>query len=288
MTKKARHIECTLAEYHARSEWSNSQIKTLRESPPLFYGCHVARPPLWPPEEKQCWDLGTVAHACLTSPGGIDGVVVEIPADVLNSQGHRKGGAWLQWKAEHADRLMLTAAEMAGIRSMVRNVYDHPEARKLLRSILHQEHTIVWHDDETGLDFRARPDLICNGDKHGVTLTEFKTTRQHDPRWFGGDAVKFGYHHQLTWYEDGLEAFGYPVRDHRIITANNRPAYECRVYRLPDALLELAREENRATRRDLARRLKESDWTDPLAQDVLPVQIPDRAYSDAFLDQAVA
>ena len=62
MANDARHIECTMEEYHQRPEWSRSQLEDFFRSPPLFYGRHVAKPPLYPREEKQVFDHGTVAE----------------------------------------------------------------------------------------------------------------------------------------------------------------------------------------------------------------------------------
>jgi len=94
-----QHVPCTMDEYHARPEWSNSQFDVLAEDPLLFHARFLAR--TVPHESKACWDFGTTVHGLLSSPGSIDEIAVEIPSEVLNSQGHKKGKAWTEWRDEH-------------------------------------------------------------------------------------------------------------------------------------------------------------------------------------------
>lgn len=279
--RKARHIECSMEDYHARDETSRSQIEDLLDSPPLFYGRHIARPPIYPRKSSKDFDTGTVAHAALSAPRGLDTVVTEIPAEVLNGQGHRKGARWQEWAEAHAGTIHLKAEELEPIRQMVRNVYDHPEAGQLLGKVMHYEFSLVWDDAETGLPLRARPDLILRH-RDGAVVADFKTTKALTPREFAADAAKYGYHRQEAWYREGVELFGLPVVGFVFITVDKSPAHECRVYDLPPSALQLGREENQANRRDLARRLDTNDWTDPYGKEILTVDLPEWAYKDPW------
>jgi hypothetical protein len=274
---KARHIQCTLDQYHARDEWSHSQEEDAigdEGSWPLFYGRHVAKPPLFPRKTSGALDAGTVAHTILTSPGSVDDVVAIIPEDVLNKDGHRKGQPWKDWSAENAGRIQMKAAECEPIRQMVRNVYAHPRGRWLMEHILHAEFTLVWTDEETGLELRARPDFLIQW--HGrIFVVDFKTTRCRTPRTFIKAAGELGYHRQLAWYSEPVELFGYEVAPQGIfLTSDKSPAHECRVYELPEHDIELGHRENAAFRRALARRLAEDDWTDPLSQEAIEIALP--------------
>lgn len=276
---KARHVECSLEEYHRRPEWSHSSIETLWNDVPLFYGRHIARPPLYPKPSKNVFDDGTIAHACLIAPGGLKEVVAEIPREALNADGHRKGAAWKEWSEVHAGLIQRTAQELTGIRHMIRNVYAHPRVRWLLQRIQHTEFTLIWHDVELGLDRRARPDLLA-GHSHQIIVVEYKTTRAITPREFSRDAHKYGYHRQIAWYTDGVRAFGYDVGGHVFVTSDKSPAHLCRVYELPPEAIELGREQNQTLCREVVRRLDQDDWSDPLGDDVYRVDLPLYAYSE--------
>jgi hypothetical protein len=283
----ARHAECTLAEYHARPEWSHSQEESAigdEGSWPLFYGQHVIDPPLYPRKANAALDAGTVAHAILTSPGSRDDVVAIIPDDVLNKDGHRKGKPWKDWSAENADRIQMKAEEFEPVRQMVRNVYAHPRGRWLMEHVLHTEYTLAWTDEETGLELRARPDFLVQW-RSRVFVVDFKTTRCRTPRTFRKDIGKLGYHRQIAWYAEPVELFGYEVAPQGIfLTADKSPAHECRVYDLSERAVNLGHRENVAFRRALARRLDENDWTDPLSQEAIEMDLERWAYENERTD----
>lgn len=282
---KARHIECTNAEYHARrDEWCRSQVENMlppEGSPPLFHGRHISG--IYPRKRSKPLDGGTVTHALLSSPGAQHDVVAIIPPEALNEQGHRKGQAWKAYRAEHEGLILMTEEEFEPVKRMVRNVYDHPQAWRLLAGAMHHEFTILHHDDDSGLDLRTRPDLIASVGGR-VFVPDFKTTKAMTPREFAADAVKYGYHRQAAWYIEAVEAYGYEVarKGFPFITVDKSPAHECRVYTLPERAIELGRQENRMNRRELARRLEEDDWTDPLGKEVHEVDLPEYAYSDPW------
>jgi hypothetical protein len=280
---KARHIQCTLDQYHARDEWSHSQLNDAAKedgSWPLFYGRHVADPPLYPREQSKALDVGTVGHAALTSPGSIDDVVMIIPPDVLNKDGHRKGGAWKDWSEENAGIIQMKEAEFEPVRRMVRSVYAHPRGAWLMQHALHYEFSLVWQDAETGLGLSARPDLLAEW-RGRILVVDFKTTRCRTPRAFVQAAAELGYHRQAAWYMEAVELFGYDVSPSFVfLTVDKSPAHECRIYELPEHAVELGRRENAANRRDLARRLAENDWTDPLSQEAIEVDLPRWVYDN--------
>ena len=83
--RKAKHVpNLTLEQYHRRPEWSRSQLESLRESAPLFYGRYIADPPTFPFKRSEALDHGTVTRAALrqaVDKAGTDGRRLLIPAD---------------------------------------------------------------------------------------------------------------------------------------------------------------------------------------------------------------
>jgi len=279
MTRKAKHVQnLTLKQYHARPEWSRSQMEDLRQSAPLFHGRHIADPPTFPFKRSLALDHGTVAHECLSNPAGLDGVCAEIPLDVLNKDGHRRGSAWTDWRKEHAGLIHLKAEEIEPIKMMVRNTYANPIAGKLLAEVMHYEYSLVWTDEESGLPCRARPDLICPGDRGRVLVVDFKTTRAVSLDDFQRDTVKFGYHRQAAWYCEAVRLFGHDVEAFLFISVDKTPAHEVFVHRLSSDALQLGHEENQLARLELARRLAENDWTNPASAEIHELDLPAWAY----------
>ena len=268
---KARHFTCSLEQYHARREWSHSQIEDLYTSPPLFHGRHISGQ--YARKSSPMFDAGTVAHLLLTSPAEQVDMVAIIPDDVLAKNGARSGTAWKEWKASQDGKICLKKAEFAPIKEMVWNVHKHPVAAELLATAQHYEFSVAWIDDDTGLHLRARPDMICGQNGLAVEV-DFKTTKAVTQREFVADAAKYGYHRQAAWYWDGAAEFGMDVSRFVFIAVDKSPAHQCRVYEFSEADIELGREENRCLLNELAKRLEEDDWSDPLGKDVLNVSLP--------------
>jgi len=277
---KARHVECSIEEYHRRPEYSRSQLEVLAASPPLFYGRFLAKPPLYPREASRALELGTAAHTLLSSFADRD-QLVEIPEEVLSANGARLGKAWDQFATEHAGKILLKAAEMATCRAMIRHVYDHPIGRRIVAEALHYEYSVVWTDAETGLDLRCRPDILWAG--RPPVLVDFKTTRATDRDAWRRECVRYGYHRQIAWYLDGLNAFQIQACRGLFLAVDKSPAYEVRVFELPEDAIALGRQQNRENLRDLARRLDEDDWTSVDGREILLVDLPTWAYPDIQL-----
>lgn len=256
-----RHIDCTMAEYHARSELSNSQCAAYvdpKRGPLYFYGVHIATPPLVTPEKTAALEFGTATHQLFSSPGRIDEVAIEIPEEVLTKAGAKNGNNWHQWKADHPGLVHLKAEEMQRARAMVRRVHEHPVASRLFSTAIHLEHTLVWTDAETGLGLRARLDLFSGLGGEAIP-SDFKTTRAKTPREFAWDAKKFGYHRQAAWYSEPLERLGYDVPGFFFITSDTSGYNACRVYELDPADIALGMEEIRRARREIAGRMESTD-----------------------------
>ena len=277
--------ELSNADYHANPGWSHSQIEDLigepdgTGSPALFHGRHISK--MYARKRSKDMDLGTVAHECLRSPLGWQGVVKIIPRDVLNADGHRKGAAWKEWKAENAGLIHMTQQEFIPVDFMVQNVLNSPKAGWFMRRPGPQERSIFWTDDETGLELQARLDKISRLDTGQVALIDFKTTRAVNARQFASDAAGFGYHRQAAWYSDALLECGELVAGFVFICVDKTPAYECRVYQLADSAIELGREQNRQVIRDLAHRLDTDNWTSPESGEIVEIDLPLWAYRNA-------
>ncbi len=260
---RAYHVDCTNEEYHKREEFSRSQHTELWESPALFHGRHISR--IYPQETKKAWDVGTAAHACLLEPEGMDAVAIEIPVDTFRTKAGNPCASplatadYTKWKEDHPGRIHLTPNEFEAVRQMIANVRAHPAASLFLKHAIHFEYTIIWKDEETGLPLRARLDMICEF-AAGFVVPEFKTARSVQAREFSRDAYKLGYHRQQAMYTEAVEALFGPVILFPFICVDKKPAYQCEVFTLSPRALELGREENRAIRRDFARRIEDNDW----------------------------
>ncbi len=278
----ARHIDCTLAEYHARDEWSHSQAKLLPDQPALFHGRHITGEF----SRKTSWelDLGTIIHACLLDPEGIEGLAVVIPDDVLNAQGHKKGKDWTAWKEEHAGLIHIDAKGEIQIARMLANTRANSDAMRLLEGDGVNEYTIAWTDPETGLLLRCRPDRVTAVADRAVAV-EVKTCRDPRPRQFSGACFDFRYYRQAAFYLDGINRLGKfgTVSTFAFVAIQNAEPYDVVVYaELMPSDIELGEKENRQAICDLAHRLLTDDWTSPYSRHALTLRLPHWAYSNEW------
>jgi hypothetical protein len=279
ITVVARHIECTLEEYHSmKDSYSHSQAEDLVKSPPLFHGRHILG--VYPREKSEALDIGSIAHAAILE-GSWEKVLAIIPAAALNAAGHRVGKAWQQWSAAHTDKIQMKEDEATAILHMVKHVYAHPFARKLLRSPGPIEHSLIWTDEETGLRLRARPDkIVLSPTSNGCIIPDVKTTRATTERDFRRDAVRFGYFRQAAWQWDGVVRAGWEPAGFVFVVVDKSPAHECTVFEVDEQDIAFARRQNRVIIKELARRLAENDWTGRNAGRIVPLSLPDWARKD--------
>lgn len=274
----ARHIaDLSLDDYHARPEWSHSQIEVLRASPPLFHGRFISR--IFPAPQRDVFDDGSIVHAALTGENEIADLVAVIPPQVLNARGGCSGAAWYEWTEANAGKIQRKAEECDALLKMVASVRSHGKARWLLAAEGYFEYSVVWRDAETGLDLRARPDKVAIISGEAV-LADIKTTRATDHHRFAADMARYGYHRQAAWYEDGIRALGYNVPAFCFITVDKTPAHECHVYELVPAAIQLGRSENRQLLRELAHRLQADDWRSRDIDTILELDLPGYKYRD--------
>lgn len=87
--------------------------------------------------------------------------------------------------------------------SMLDAYLENPEIRALLEIEADNELTLVWVDEETGIECKARLDRAAL--KSGL-LIDFKTTKDASEQGFRKAVQDYGYHRQAAFYMSGYEA----------------------------------------------------------------------------------
>ncbi len=274
MNNNILHI--TAAEYHARPEWSNSQVKKLPGLPELFNQYYVERSEIEAAAGKAA-ELGHALHSVVLEGESIP----LIPIDVLNAEGHRKGAPWKKYKAAHPGPL-LTAAEARPLMKMVESVQQTPKAIDLLRKevAIETEVSFVQKHAATGLDLRCRVDRIVENTA-GLVVCDLKTFRgnPHNRRAFGKEIYNRGYHRQAAWYVRAVEEAMGPVLCWCCVVVQNEPPYSCKVWEIDPQAMELGHDENEEALAELAKRLETNNWKPSNHDRVGVVDLPQWAYA---------
>ncbi len=243
-------------EYHARQEWSNSQVKMLPSQPELFFQQHVEKSEPQPKAGKAA-ELGSALH----------GVILEgkeppiIPREVLNAQGHRKGQAWKNYAAEHPGPL-LTEAEARPLVKMIESVRSTPGAMELLdndNAVYSEVSLFTKHS--SGLDLRCRLDRVVESSR-GIIVPDLKTTLVNPHSRFSWSKVVYdrAYHRQGAWYKEAAEELIGHVYRWCWVVVQNEPPYSCKVWELAPLAMEMGHDENEEALEELAYRLDKQAW----------------------------
>ncbi len=186
------------ATYHAdpiaEGSLSSSGARTLLKSPALYRWQREH------PVQKDVYDVGHAVHAKVL---GVGMDVVEIPADVLATNGATSTKAAKEFIAQvrAEGKVPLKAEVVAEINAMSEAVLAHPLARALLERPGQSETSLFAPDPETGVWLRARIDRLPD-QGHGRTVAvDLKTGRSADPAEFNRSAAEYGYDVQSEWYQ---------------------------------------------------------------------------------------
>ena len=270
-------------QYHSRTHHvSNSMLSVFLRSRREYEAYYVAKTHD-PPGATKAMQLGTVAHAAILEPHILDDVCMEIPARVLTAQGHRRGKAWTEFRAEHADRILLNSNEMKAVRGMFAAVYANPIASRVLTSDGPTEASIFWTCAESGTDRRCRLDKLAL-----PFVCDVKTIAELSPQAFARSAARFGYHRQAAYYMDGVKAMHGQQPTFLFAAVCTKPPYRCHVYQLDEAAIDLGRAAVRDGLTQLRACQEHDDWFDPEEGQITDVGLPAWAFSERQYECEVA
>lgn len=163
-------------DYHDRPEISRSMLATFIKSPRLYEATYVTKA-LPPEDETDAMRIGTLTHQQLLEPD-IESRFEVIDPQYLSKSGARSGNAWKEYESDAESRgIMLvkqvdydtTMRAVEAVRKELGVMLSQPAAKR--------EHELYWTDDESGLDLRAKLDLLVPT-KLGLYVIDVKTTAQ--------------------------------------------------------------------------------------------------------------
>lgn len=150
-----------------------------------------------------------------------------------------------------AEKTELTKLEWETCKGVAAAIAEHPTCEDLFANG-EPEESVFWHDTDTLLLCRCRPDWTHYGDNidRQPYLLDLKTTKDASPGGFARTVDTYRYHVQAAFYLDGWSAAVSRWCDEFIfIAVEKTPPYAIGLYRLPDWKIEEGRQ---LYRRDLA------------------------------------
>jgi hypothetical protein len=232
------------AEYLAHPALSASGMKRLLDSPARY------RHEMTTPTDTPAMGLGRLIHAiAFGQPHSFT---------VKDWDGRTKDGKVRA--AEVAEQgLDICSEEDWEVANGIANALG---ANPLAKSILYpagarHEVSVIWADDETGVQLRCRFDTLAP--EH---IGDLKSTTYAKPEAMARSSATYGYYLSAAQYLAAAKALDLPVRDFYIVAAEKRAPYFLSVLGITETDLELAERLRRKAIRKYADCLERDHWPD--------------------------
>jgi hypothetical protein len=193
--------------YHADVDsLSSSGAQKLASTTPAEFHYSL----LHPPASKKAYDFGHLCHKMALGCGGdfavLDPLIHGRKTDGSRAEQPKSTKAWKDAEAHAKSRgkTPVTAEQMDAAQRMAGKIFEHPLAGKLLQSGA-AELSGWWHDEQTGVRLRFRPDFLPDTGGRPI-IVDVKTSQTANPRRFARSCFDFGYYQQGAFYIDGLAA----------------------------------------------------------------------------------
>ena len=234
-----------------RVNWS--RLKHLLRSPAHYRQALLAQRP-----DSDAMKRGRAVHLAVLEP---ERFAVEC---VVWRGGRRAGKEWERFAQENSEREILTENEHDLCLAIAAAVQGRKDAARYLTRG-RSEVTVKWAQKSADLGAVPGWEFDCKGRLDFVSgagvLVDLKTTRDASPDGFAKEVWKHRYHTQVAWYADGYEAATGRALPFVLVAVETEAPHVVQVYRVPDEILELGREEYRALLERLAQCRRENSWS---------------------------
>lgn len=207
-------------EYHARPEFSSSQLKDMLRSAAHFHSHNIVKE--HEREVKKHLDFGTLAHTLFLEPDQFEAEFAVLPEDapkrptetMLKAKNPSpdtlgKIAFWENFEAEHAGKIIVTAEQIQGAQRIVENLKQLSMYAEMQNNYGMAEASIFFTDPAFDLELRIRPDwhiAPCKAFPFGLIL-DLKTTTDARPNAFSKKCGDFGYDLSAAMYREGFQEY---------------------------------------------------------------------------------
>lgn len=229
-----------IAAYHAHPALGSSRLREILRSPAHFKANL--------PRESAALDFGSLVHTLVLEPHAFDERYVVVP----NINGATKEGKAQKAALASETRTVVNGEVMAEASACATSIMSHRVYQQIRDAQV--EHTVFWTDKETGIECKARFDVL------GPLLVDLKTTRDASPKGFQRAIATYGYHIQAAHYMAGAIANGMEPRGFLFACVETSPPYLPAGYLMGNPTLEQGERERREALLTYAQCLSEDRW----------------------------
>lgn len=250
-----------MAEYLASPAISKSGLDQINHSPAHYQAWLKHRP-----EPTKAMAFGSALHCALLEPDRFTSAYAEAPdCDKRTTKGKE---AFAAWEQENQGKISLSKDDMEKLRNMQDAFFSHTLVSGALNNAF-IERSVFWRDEATGVDCKARPDIVTDG-----LILDLKTTEDAGIKEFSRSAFNWRYHVQAAMYLAGASAaLKQEFKEFVFIAIEKEPPFAIAVYRADPELLKRGRYEMQENLFTYAKCVINGSW--PAYPDVVQtIQLP--------------
>lgn len=238
-------------DYHQHPAVSKHGLDAFRKAPALYQ--FIRNNPLPPTPSMR---FGSLYHTAILEPEKLAAEYFLMP-DVDRRTKDGKA-AWEAAVIECGNREPVKPDDMDKTTAMRAVLMQHTAARNAITDQRqHVEASLFWTDPTTGVECRARPDLI----RTDGFIVDLKTAADASPDAFQRAAFNYGYHRQAAFYLDGWKLIsGEAPKGFIFVVQETEAPFLTAVYVASPAMIELGRSEIAADLQGFAECLRTDTW----------------------------
>ncbi len=243
--------DITNEEYHSAEGISRSRLMLLDKSPYHFwyqmYSGLAAKD-----DPTPSMNIGGAFHTMLLEPELFNKEFAVAPKiDRRTAKGKED---FHTFTTENAGKILLTDDQFGKVNKMVELVRQHEIVTTLLDEAQFEK-SIFWTDQETGLQFKARPDVWST-----KMIVDLKTTADASDNSFMRSAYKYGYYLQAGMAFEACKAIGKPFEMFVILAIEKEEPHVPSVFMMDDEALQFGIDQFQKYKRVLKSCFDSNKW----------------------------
>lgn len=261
------------AQYHARPEYSSSQLKDMIRSAAHFYSHNIAKE--HDKERKACMDFGTLAHTLFLEPEQFTNEFVIAPTfNRRTNAGKAEAAAWEQ---ENEGKILVTEEQVQSAERIIKNLQTLSMYGVMQNNYGMAEASFFFTDPIFGLELRVRPDwhiVPCSALPNGLIL-DLKTTSDARAIAFQKQCGNFAYDLSAAMYREGFQqVYGTEEKpDFIFLVAENTAPFNVKQYKASNLFLSVGEQRYYRAKELLAESLLLQKW-DGYSKELEEINLP--------------
>jgi len=247
-------------EYHARPEYSSSQLKDLLRSAAHFYSFNIAKE--HEKESKKHFDFGTLAHCLFLEPHLFESEFVIGPKfDRRTKAGKEEAAAW---ESANTGKIIIDQDQLDGAMRIAENLKSLSMYTVMQNNYGMPEASIFFTDPVYDLQLRIRPDwhiAPCKSFPNGLIL-DVKTANDARHLAFSKASGNFAYDLSAAMYREGFQQYYQTENkpDFIYLVAENDAPYVAKQYKASNLFLSVGDTRYNKAKELLAESLLINEW----------------------------